>query len=101
VRVLIPVTAAGTIIGRQGANIKRMSEAFFCRMQIADSSDPFGTKERIMSINSTKIMHVCEGVQEIFSRMISEPATMVHVYIDPRTSYPAPDNPFISGQVGF
>ena len=52
-RVLIPNAAAGVMIGRAGAVIKRLSEVTSCKMQLGDMTDPFNTKERIMIINSS------------------------------------------------
>jgi predicted PilT family ATPase len=50
IRVLIPSTAAGAVIGKGGSNVRQMAESSGCKMKVSDSSDPFGTKERIVTV---------------------------------------------------
>ena len=50
IQVLIPKTASASLIGKGGATVKRMTEITSCKYQFGDESDPFGTKERIVTI---------------------------------------------------
>lgn len=52
VRVLIPKIASAAIIGRKGAVIQRMGEQSNCKFQLGEENDPYGTRERILSISS-------------------------------------------------
>ena len=62
-KILIPTNASGVIIGKSGAAIKSMSELCGCHLQLGDSSDPYQTNERVLTIasktgNITNLIHV-------------------------------------------
>ena len=53
VKVLVPISASGLLIGRGGSFIRQMSESSGCKIQIAEATgDPFGTRERIITATS-------------------------------------------------
>ena len=55
IRLLVPVTASGPLIGRGGANIKQLNESSGCKIKLADNSDSFKTQERIVILQSNAI----------------------------------------------
>jgi transcription antitermination factor NusA-like protein len=55
IRVLIPKAAASYVIGKSGAEIKRMSELSGSKIQLGEESDPFNTKERTVTFNSQTV----------------------------------------------
>ena len=63
VRILIPQGASGVIIGRAGANIKEISTLTDTRLQLSDSSDPYGTNERIVNITGPHADNVKNVIQ--------------------------------------
>lgn len=58
IKVLIPKNASAAIIGKGGSTIKRMSEFSGARYQLGDESDPFNTKERVVTITSLSIANL-------------------------------------------
>lgn len=55
IRVLIPKIASAAIIGKGGSVIKHMAELSGCKFQLGDESDPFNTKERIVTITGPTV----------------------------------------------
>lgn len=53
IKVLIPKPSSSTVIGKHGAVIRRLSELSGCRFTLGDESDPYGTRERIVSVQGT------------------------------------------------
>ena len=58
IKLIIPKTASGTLIGKGGIIIKHMSDSTSCKMQLGDESDPFGTNERLFFVQSASVAHL-------------------------------------------
>eukprot|EP00965_Chrysotila_dentata_P119161 3939585-Pleurochrysis_carterae.AAC.1 len=70
-RLMIPNTQVGTIIGKGGANIKGIRELSGCKMQIADMV--IGSTERLVSITGS-VTGVTKAV-ELMLGVIEEPGS--------------------------
>ena len=55
IRVLVPMAASGSLIGRGGSVIKQLNEASGCKIKLADIADPFKTEERIVIFQASSI----------------------------------------------
>jgi len=91
IRVLIPSTAAGAVIGKGGSNVRQMAESSGCKMKVSDSSDPFGTKERIVTVMGPSPENVIKSIQLVMRQMLLDPvqggyASLSHVYSQPSTT---------------
>ncbi len=54
-KVVIPKIASASIIGKGGCVIKHMSEVSGCKYQLAEESDPYNTRERIVTITAMAV----------------------------------------------
>lgn len=50
VRLLIPLTASGTVLGRGGSNIRQIAEESMCKLQLGENVDKLGTGERMVTL---------------------------------------------------
>jgi hypothetical protein len=69
VRLLIPHGASGVVIGRAGANIKEISTVTDTRLKLADATDPYQTKERIVNISGSQGENV-KNVSELYCSLV-------------------------------
>lgn len=54
----MPTTSGGSIIGKGGSIIKDLGEKSGCKLKLGDNQDPYGTKERILSVRGPTADHV-------------------------------------------
>lgn len=52
IRISIPHSCGGALIGTGGANVKRINQSTSCIIRCADSSDPYNIDERLVTIVS-------------------------------------------------
>ena len=77
---LIPCSAAGTVIGRAGSVIQKLSEQTNCRMQMSDNVDVFNTKERVMTFTAPLLHNapapplepITHGIKAVFEQMLTD-----------------------------
>lgn len=70
VRILIPRSASGVIIGRSGSSIKDISAASNARLKLSDNHDPFQTNERIVSITSSNTENIKQATTSIIAILL-------------------------------
>jgi hypothetical protein len=97
-KLLIPMSAAGIIIGKSGAVIKEMSELSSCKMLLADAQDVYNTKERIMTISSEAAANIIKGLHAVVAQFFSEPTMCV--YQNHRLVYGRRDDTVFRGAPG-
>jgi len=88
IKLIIPKTASGTLIGKGGIIIKHMSDSTSCKMQLGDESDPFGTNERLFFVQSASVAHLVHGAQTVMTQLLSEPK--VRTYANSSAVYGPP-----------
>jgi len=88
IKVVIPKTASASIIGRSGTVIRRMAEVSNCKFQLSDENDPFNTKERIVTINSSTVANLVLGAQTIMIQLLED--FRHRSYMNLTTNYNAP-----------
>jgi len=82
IRIVIPFAAAGVIIGRGGDHIRQIRQLHSCRIKVGDAVDPYGTKERMITILSDSPSPVIKGMQQILLLLMKEPAIGSYASLD-------------------
>lgn len=72
IKVLIPRMASAAIIGRSGSVIKKMSDISGAKYQLGDDYDPYGTKERTVTINAADSSSVVSGSLALMYQLFEE-----------------------------
>lgn len=88
-RVLVPQTAAGVIIGKGAVAIKEISENTGCSLKVSDSQDPFGTKERILTIRGSTTVSILTAIISSFEKLLTQPQLFVYTNLKPTYEIPA------------
>ena len=80
VRALFPASAAGSVIGRGGTVIQRLSEESGCRIKFegVDQSCLSSTKERIMFVHGDEVGAMVSAVQLSLAQMLTSPTVCVY-----------------------
>lgn len=80
VRALFPASAAGSVIGRGGTVIQRLSEESGCRIKFegVDQSCLSSTKERIMFVHGDEVGAMVSAVQLALAQMLTNPTVCVY-----------------------
>lgn len=87
VRVLVPSSACGMIIGRGGSNIKAIAEAYKSRIQLTQKEEmaSVATSERIVTVTSPDVSSCASCVFRILDGMSENPD--LSKYTNMTTSY--------------
>lgn len=95
-RCLIPIAAAGTIIGRAGSHIKEMGDLSSCKLKLGENADPYNTKERVLIARGSTADNLAHAIKLVWARLLSDRET--GNYIITRMTYPPSSLP---GRPGF
>lgn len=91
VRVLIPRSSEGAMIGKGGAVVRQMTSETGCNFQLGNENDQYGTNERIFILTSPSVQGVVLGVNAVMHTLITSPK--IRGYVNPGTAYgQAPSN---------
>lgn len=91
VRLLIPRSSEGAMIGKGGVVVKQMTAETGCNFQLGDENDQYNTHERIFILTSPTVNGVVLGVNAVMHTLIT--STKIRGYVNTGTSYgQAPSN---------
>jgi len=71
-RCLIPFSAAGVVIGKGGDHIRQIRQLYNCRMRVGENSDPYNTRERLITLQAEAIEPIVKGVQQVQLLLMKE-----------------------------
>lgn len=112
VRVLIPRSSEGAMIGKGGVVVRQMTAETGCNFQLGNENDQYNTNERIFILTSPSVQGVVLGVNAVMHTLITSPK--IRGYVNTGTAYgqapssqagapvPAPHvAPYASGNNGY